>query len=96
MITGQASRASLPGGSYGVKNPAFSLCALVSLIALLQPSPAAAQSAPTSLTDRDRTDIQELVSHYARALSSCAADEYADLFAPVSGSFASRHSAPRV
>ena len=91
MISGQASRASLPGGCYGVKNAAFSLSALVSLVAVLQAAPAAAraQSGLTSLTDRDRTEIQELVSHYARALSSCAAEEYADLFAPVTGSFAS-------
>jgi SnoaL-like protein len=89
MITQKASRASLPGGCYGVKNPTFSLCALVSLVAALQPSLAAAQSASASLTDRDRTEIQDLVSHYARALSSCAAEEYADLFAPVTGSFAS-------
>jgi hypothetical protein len=90
MITGRASRAGLLGGSHGVKNAAFSLSALVSLVAVLQAAPVQAQrSAPTSLTDRDRTEIQELVSHYARALSSCAAEEYADLFAPVTGSFAS-------
>lgn len=91
MITGRASRAGLPGGSYGVKNAAFALSALVSLAAVLHPTPAVGQvqSAATVLTDHDRADIQELVSHYARALSSCAAEEYADLFAPVTGSFAS-------
>jgi hypothetical protein len=47
------------------------------------------RAAVPSLTDRDRAEIQELVSRYARALSSCAAEEYADLFAPVTGSFAS-------
>jgi len=90
MIAGRASRAGLPGGSYDVKNRVFSLSALVSFVAAFCVVPAAgAQSAPASLTDRDRTEIQELVSHYARALSSCAAEEYADLFAPVTGSFAS-------
>jgi hypothetical protein len=90
MITGRASRAGLPGGRYGVKIAAFSLSALVSLAGVLQAAPAQAQqTAPPSVTDRDRTEIQELVAHYARALSACAAEEYADLFAPVTGSFAS-------
>ena len=53
---------------------------------------ASAQAKPdgaSKLTDRDRAEIQELVTHYARALSSCSAEEYAELFAPVTGSFAS-------
>ena len=44
---------------------------------------------PLSLTDSDRTEIQGLVTRYARALASCSAEEFADLFAPVTGSFAS-------
>src|SRR5262245_20762622 len=42
-----------------------------------------------SLTDRDRADIQELSAKYARTLGTCAAEEYADLFAPDTGYFAS-------
>jgi hypothetical protein len=39
------------------------------------------------LTAQDRVEIQDLVTHYARALGSCAAEEYADLFAPGGGYF---------
>ena len=42
-----------------------------------------------SLTSQDRADIQELTARYARALGACAAEEYADLFAPGTGYFAS-------
>jgi SnoaL-like domain len=42
-----------------------------------------------SLTDKDRAEIQDLTARYARALGSCAAEEYADLFAPETGYFAS-------
>jgi hypothetical protein len=38
--------------------------------------------ASATLTDTDREEIRQLVAHYARALSSCSADEYADLFTP--------------
>ena len=44
---------------------------------------------PRPLTADDRTAIQALVSGYARTLSACAAEEYADLFAPGTGFFAS-------
>jgi len=50
---------------------------------------AGAVRAQTSLTAQDRSDIQELSARYARALGSCAAEEYADLFAPDTGYFAS-------
>src|SRR5262249_53726218 len=49
---------------------------------LSSPPLAAAQSGAPSLTAQDRTEIQDLVTHYARALGGCAAEEYADLFAP--------------
>jgi hypothetical protein len=40
-------------------------------------------TAPAStLTERDRVEIQELVARYARALSTCAAKDYANLFTP--------------
>ena len=44
---------------------------------------------PQTLTPEDRIAIQGLVAGYARALSACAAEEYADLFAPGTGYFAS-------
>jgi pimeloyl-ACP methyl ester carboxylesterase len=51
----------------------------VTLLAIQTPQ----SSAPAStLTDRDRVEIQELVARYARALSTCAAKDYANLFTP--------------
>jgi SnoaL-like protein len=51
----------------------------VTLVAIQTPQ----SSAPVStLTERDRVEIQELVARYARALSTCAAKEYAELFTP--------------
>jgi SnoaL-like domain len=58
----------------------------LSMIALASAMPVSAQQ---TLTDKDRTDIQDLTARYARALGSCAAEEYADLFAPETGYFAS-------
>ena len=75
-----------------MKKTVSSLVALVGIAGFVQIAPAFAQSGrdgARSLTDRDRAEIQQLVTRYARALSSCAAEEYADLFAPVGGSFAS-------
>src|SRR5512138_1035109 len=48
---------------------------------------AAAQ--PRTVTAQDKTEIQALVTAYARTLATCAASEYADLFAPETGSFSS-------
>ena len=39
------------------------------------------------LTTQDRAEIQDLVARYARALGTCAAEDYADLFAPGGGYF---------
>jgi len=50
---------------------------------------AAPLAAQGSLTPQDRADIQELSARYARTLGTCAAEEYADLFAPDTGYFAS-------
>ena len=59
-------------------------------VAALAPAAARQTSSNTSaLTAQDRTEIQELVTHYARALATCAADDYADLFAAPAGYFAS-------
>jgi hypothetical protein len=49
----------------------------------------ASAQAPTTLTPEDKTAIQGLVTGYARALAACRAEEYADLFAPEVGYFAS-------
>jgi hypothetical protein len=46
-------------------------------------------AAQQSLTTQDRADIQDLSARYARTLGTCAAEEYADLFAPDTGYFAS-------
>ena len=43
---------------------------------------APAARAQTSLTDADRAEIQQLSEKYLRALNTCAAEEYAALFAP--------------
>src|SRR5262245_22689049 len=60
----------------------------LSLLALAIASPVHAQSQRgTELSNQDRTEIQDLVSSYARALASCKAQEYADLFAPGGGYF---------
>ena len=60
------------------------------IIGVVSLAPVRAQSgrgAGSELTARDRTEIQDLVTHYARALGNCAAEEYADLFAPGGGYF---------
>ena len=68
------------------------LSAFVGVVIFAVPRPAAAQASRAGtarLTDHDRAEIQDLVSHYASALGSCSAEAFADLFAPVTGSFAS-------
>jgi hypothetical protein len=52
----------------------------LAVAAVVQPGGRAAAGA--ELGAQDRRDIQELVNQYARALGSCAAEQYADLFAP--------------
>ncbi len=56
-------------------------CALTGFL-----SPVHAQQA---LRGQDRAEIQALSAGYARALGACAAEEYADLFVPETGYFAS-------
>jgi SnoaL-like protein len=46
-------------------------------------------SAQQTLTAQDRAEIQELSAKYAKALGSCAAEDYADVFVPGTGYFAS-------
>lgn len=62
------------------------LC-VVSIVVMPAWRSAAAQTNP--LTESDKADIQALVTGYARALSACAVNDYADLFAPGTGYFAS-------
>jgi SnoaL-like domain len=50
---------------------------------------AAAAQTPASLGADDRSAIQALVTSYAQALGACRAEEFADLFVPGTGYFAS-------
>jgi len=59
------------------------------LIAVLLLSASSPAQVPTTLTPDDRSAIQALVTGYAQALGACHAEEYADLFAPDIGYFAS-------
>lgn len=63
------------------------------LVCILLPLLFAAESASSqpaiNLTADDRAAIQALVTHYAQALSGCHAAEFADLFVPGTGYFAS-------
>jgi hypothetical protein len=59
------------------------------LLAVLLLSLYASAQAPAPLTPEDSAAIQTLVTGYARALAACHAEEYADLFAPAVGYFAS-------
>jgi len=54
--------------------------------AMVAAVPARAQQA---LTAQDRTEIADLSARYAKALGSCAAEDYANVFVPETGYFAS-------
>ena len=60
---------------------------IVSIASLLLSLTATGQTTQT-LTDQDKAEIQALVTGYAKALGSCAANDYADLFGDT-GYFAS-------
>ena len=60
---------------------------LLSLSVIIGMAAMAAVTGQTALTAQDRTEIQDLVARYARALGTCAAEDYADLFAPGGGYF---------
>ena len=62
------------------------------LIAAFLLGSAPSAQAVITLTPDDRTAIQGLVSSYARVLGSCAAEDFADLFAADTGYFASGFS----
>ena len=59
----------------------------LAIAALLVAMGAAAQA--QSLTDADKSAIQALSASYMAALSGCKAEEFADLFVPDTGAFAS-------
>ncbi len=59
----------------------FLAISLITTSALAQPA--------AGLSADDRTAIQALVSQYAQALSGCRSTEFADLFVPETGYFAS-------
>jgi hypothetical protein len=67
--------------------PLSRVCGLCAAIVWLS-TPASAQTA-RPVSPEDASAIQALVTGYARALGSCAAEEFADLFAPDTGYFAS-------
>jgi len=64
-----------------------SLISGIFIASIISAAALAAQSAST-LTDKDRAEIQDLVSRYQVALSTCASQDYAALFVP-DGVFAS-------
>jgi hypothetical protein len=61
---------------------------LSALLSCVGAAGASAQSTPT-LSDDDRSAIQALMGSYARALGECRAEDFADLFVPDTGWFAS-------
>jgi hypothetical protein len=67
----------------------MSLARLIIATALTLCSMSAAGQSRQTVTEQDKAEIQALVTAYARTLGSCAAGEYADLFAPETGSFSS-------
>ena len=58
------------------------------VVAVLGSLPGRAQLNST-LTDKDRAEIQALSTTYGRALFTCKGEEYADLFATPGGYFGS-------
>ena len=56
------------------------LAAFAAVVTMSLAAPSLSAQAP--LSDADRTEIQQLSEKYLRALNSCAAEEYAALFAP--------------
>jgi hypothetical protein len=62
---------------------------ILTIVVMLCAVASVAAQTPRALTDKDKVDIQALVTGYAKALGSCAASDYADLFAPDKGYFAS-------
>ncbi len=74
-------------GHYGSMRILKSICAI--LLATCFAGTLAIAQPPASLSAEDRREIQALMSQYAQALSGCRAVEFADLFVPETGAFAS-------
>ena len=65
------------------------VCSIVAGLALVPGLVAAQTPRASALTAQDRTEIQALVTRYVGALGGCNAEEFAGLFAPDTGYFAS-------
>jgi hypothetical protein len=74
--------------SYSVMKILKSCTYGILLTAVFAGTPAMAQTA-TSLSTDDRSAIQALMTQYSQALSGCRAADFADLFVPETGYFAS-------
>src|SRR5512135_886581 len=84
----RAAAVNFPGGLVSTMSISkrISGCGLVAA-ALLALAASAAQT--ENLTAEDKAAIQQLSANYLTALSGCKAEEFADLFAPGTGAFAS-------
>ena len=67
-----------------VRSKRAALCAAALLVAT-----SAVAQPPASLSAEDRGAIQQLMGSYSRALGECRAEDFADLFVPETGWFAS-------
>jgi hypothetical protein len=65
----------------------LSIGVIIGVVALAPVRGQSGRGNGSELTAQDRVEIQDLVTRYARALGSCAADDYADLFEPGGGYF---------
>jgi hypothetical protein len=63
-----------------------SCAAAIGMVAVLSGGPTMRAAGP-ELTAQDRADIEQLVAGYAKALGTCQAEDYANLFAPDGGYF---------
>ena len=67
------------------KSRVFGVIAIAVMVCSMRTS----GQSPQTVTAQDKTEIQALVTGYAKALGRCAASDFADLFAPDRGYFAS-------
>lgn len=78
-----------PAAASNSRGTLMRLASFMSLTMLLALGSVVSLVAQGTLTPQDRAEIQELSANYARTLGTCAAEEYADLFVPETGYFAS-------
>lgn len=69
------------------KRIAWTACLLT--LGLWTPGISGVPGPATVLSEQDRIELQQLAGRYARALGTCSADEYAELYAIPDGYFAS-------